>query len=100
MVGNKFLTLVSNMFTNLNLTDMEMGCKAFKASVMKSIQIGEHRFGTAVSQQQRYVVRRAAGLQAPENRALLFRHARAAVPALVRLMLALSRAPASAGRDD
>jgi hypothetical protein len=74
--------------------DMETGYKAFKASVMKSIQIEEHRFGvgpeivaklarTAVShQQQRDVARRAAGLPARENRAQLFRHARAAVPAL------------------
>jgi glycosyltransferase involved in cell wall biosynthesis len=45
MVGNKFLTLLSNMFTNLNLTDMETGYKAFKASLIKSIQIEESRFG-------------------------------------------------------
>src|SRR5437899_5463748 len=45
MVGNKFLTLLSNMFTNLNLTDMETGYKAFKASVIKSIHLGEDRFG-------------------------------------------------------
>jgi hypothetical protein len=45
MAGNRFLTLLSNMFTNLNLTDMEMGYKAFKASVIKSIQIEEDRFG-------------------------------------------------------
>jgi glycosyltransferase involved in cell wall biosynthesis len=45
MVGNKFLTLLSNMFTNLNLTDMETGYKAFKASLIKSIQIEEDRFG-------------------------------------------------------
>jgi glycosyltransferase involved in cell wall biosynthesis len=45
MVGNKFLTLLSNMFTNLNLTDMETGYKAFKASVIKSIPIEEDRFG-------------------------------------------------------
>jgi hypothetical protein len=83
---------------------METGYKAFKASVMKSIQIEEHRFGvepeivaklarTAVShQRQRDVARRAAGLPARENPAQLFGHARAAVPALVRLMLALARA--------
>src|SRR6267154_2804338 len=92
--------------------DMEMGYKAFKASAMKSIQIEEHRCGvatetvaklarTAVShQQQRDVARRAAGLPACENRAQLFRHARAAVPALARLMLVLARAPASAARAD
>jgi len=112
MACNKFLTLLSNMFTNLNLTEMETGCKAFKGSMMDSIQIGEHRFGiepeiiaklarTAVShQQQRDVARRAVGLQAHGNRAQLFRYARAAVPALVRLMLALPRVPASAARDD
>src|SRR6266849_3796702 len=45
MAGNKFLTLLSNMFTNLNLTDMETGYKAFKASLIKSIRIEEDRFG-------------------------------------------------------
>jgi glycosyltransferase involved in cell wall biosynthesis len=45
MVGNKFLTLLSNMFTNVNLTDVETGYKAFKASLIKSIQIEEDRFG-------------------------------------------------------
>ncbi len=45
MAGNKFLTLLSNMFTNLNLTDMETGYKAFRASVIKSIRIEEDRFG-------------------------------------------------------
>ena len=45
MVGNKFLTLLSNMCTNLNLTDMETGSKAFKASVLRTIQIRENRFG-------------------------------------------------------
>ena len=45
MAGNKFLTLLSNMFTNLNLTDIETGYKAFKASVIKSIRIEEDRFG-------------------------------------------------------
>ena len=45
MIGNKFLTLLSNMFTNINLTDMETGYKAFKAPLIKSIQIEEDRFG-------------------------------------------------------
>jgi hypothetical protein len=45
MAGNRFLTLLSNMFTNLNLTDLETDYKAFKASVIKSIQIEEDRFG-------------------------------------------------------
>ena len=45
MAGNRFLTLLSNMFTNLNLTDIEAGYKAFKAPLIKSIQIEEDRFG-------------------------------------------------------
>jgi len=45
MVVNKFLTLLSNMFTNLNLTDMQTGYKAFKVPLIKSIQIEEDRFG-------------------------------------------------------
>jgi len=45
MAGNRFLTLLSNIFTNLNLTDMETGHKAFKASVIKSIRIEEDGFG-------------------------------------------------------
>jgi glycosyltransferase involved in cell wall biosynthesis len=45
MVGNKFLTLLSNMLTNINLTDVETGYKAFKAPLIKSIRIEEDRFG-------------------------------------------------------
>jgi hypothetical protein len=45
MVGNKFLTLLSNMFTNLNLTDVETGYKGFKAPLIKSIRIEEDGFG-------------------------------------------------------
>jgi len=45
MVGNKFLTLLSNMLTNINLTDVETGYKAFSAPVIKSIQIEEDGFG-------------------------------------------------------
>lgn len=45
MVGNKFLTLLSNVFTNVNLTDVETGYKAFSAPVIKSIQIEEDGFG-------------------------------------------------------
>jgi len=44
-VGNGFLTLLSNMFTNLNLTDMETGYKAFRREVIQSIEIQENRFG-------------------------------------------------------
>ena len=44
-IGNKFLTTVSNMFTNLNLTDMETCYKLFKADIIKSIDLREQRFG-------------------------------------------------------
>ncbi len=44
-VGNKFLTFLSNMMTNLNLTDMETCYKMFTADVLKSIQLKEKRFG-------------------------------------------------------
>jgi len=45
MAGNKFLSLLSNIFTDLNLTDIETGYKVFKAPLIKSIQIEEDRFG-------------------------------------------------------
>jgi len=44
-VGNAALTLLSNMFTNLNLTDMETGFKAFRREVIQKVQIMENRFG-------------------------------------------------------
>lgn len=42
---NKFLTLVSNMFCNMNLTDMETGYKVFRTDLLKSIPIRSNRFG-------------------------------------------------------
>jgi glycosyltransferase involved in cell wall biosynthesis len=45
MVGNKFLTLLSNMFTNLNLTDMETCYKVFRKEVLDRITVKENRFG-------------------------------------------------------
>jgi len=44
-LGNRLLTLLSNMFTNINLTDMETCYKAFRASLIHSIDIKENRFG-------------------------------------------------------
>lgn len=44
-IGNKFLTFLSNMFTNLNLTDMETCYKLFKADIVKNIKLNENRFG-------------------------------------------------------
>jgi len=45
MVGNRFLTLLSNMLTNINLTDMETGYKMFRREIIQSIRIEEQRFG-------------------------------------------------------
>jgi glycosyltransferase involved in cell wall biosynthesis len=44
-IGNKFLTFLSNMFTNLNLTDMETCYKLFDTKIIQSIQLQEKRFG-------------------------------------------------------
>lgn len=44
-IGNKFLTRMSNMFTNLNLTDMETCYKLFRADLIKSVNLKEKRFG-------------------------------------------------------
>ncbi len=45
MVGNKMLTLMSNMFTNINLTDMETCYKMFRREIIQGIEIEEDRFG-------------------------------------------------------
>ena len=44
-VGNRFLTLLSNIFTNLNLTDMEVCYKVFRREIIQAIEIEESRFG-------------------------------------------------------
>jgi glycosyltransferase involved in cell wall biosynthesis len=44
-IGNKFLTRLSNMFSNLNLTDMETCYKLFRAEIIKNIALKENRFG-------------------------------------------------------
>lgn len=44
-IGNKFLTFLSNMFTNLNLTDMETCYKLFRADLIKGLELKENRFG-------------------------------------------------------
>ncbi len=44
-LGNKFLTLLSNMFSNLNLTDMETCYKVFRRQVLDNIKLKEKRFG-------------------------------------------------------
>lgn len=45
MAGNRFLTFLSNMLTNLNLTDMETGYKVFRREVIQAVSIQEERFG-------------------------------------------------------
>lgn len=44
-IGNKFLTFLSNMFTNLNLTDMETCYKLFRTDILQSLSLRENRFG-------------------------------------------------------
>ena len=44
-IGNKFLTFISNMFSNLNLTDMETCYKLFRADLIKGLKLKENRFG-------------------------------------------------------
>jgi len=44
-IGNKFLTFLSNMFTNLNLTDMETCYKLFRTDIIQSLDLKENRFG-------------------------------------------------------
>ena len=44
-VGNQLLTLISNMFTNLNMTDMETGYKVFRREVIQAIRLEQNRFG-------------------------------------------------------
>jgi glycosyltransferase involved in cell wall biosynthesis len=45
MVGNRFLTLLSNFMTDLNLTDMECGYKVFRSDIIKSLALTENSFG-------------------------------------------------------
>ena len=44
-LANKILTLISNIFSNLNLTDMECGYKVFRSDVLKKITLNQNRFG-------------------------------------------------------
>lgn len=60
-LGNKFLTLLSNVFTNLNLTDMEVCYKVFKRNILEDIELKENRFGfepefTAKIARKRYTI--------------------------------------------
>ena len=44
-LGNRLVTTLSNVFTNLNLSDMEVGYKVFKAEVLKGLRLKSNRFG-------------------------------------------------------
>lgn len=44
-IGNRFLTMLSNMFTNMNISDMETCYKLFRTDIVKSLQLKENRFG-------------------------------------------------------
>ncbi len=44
-MGNRLLTLVSNMLTNLNLSDMEVGYKVFRAQILQGLELKSNRFG-------------------------------------------------------
>jgi glycosyltransferase involved in cell wall biosynthesis len=44
-IGNRFLTFLSNLFTGLNLTDMETGYKMFRTEMLKQVRLKENRFG-------------------------------------------------------
>lgn len=44
-IGNKFLTFLSNLFTQLNLTDMETGYKMFRIEILRQLSLNERRFG-------------------------------------------------------
>ncbi|MCD6333029.1 MAG: glycosyltransferase family 2 protein [Bacteroidales bacterium] len=44
-LGNRFLTFFSNLFTNINITDMESGFKLFRSEILKQIKLKEKRFG-------------------------------------------------------
>jgi glycosyltransferase involved in cell wall biosynthesis len=59
MVGNRVLTLLSNVFTNINLTDMETGYKAFSREALQDLRIEEKRFGFEPEITAKLVQRRA-----------------------------------------
>ena len=46
MAGNRMLTLFSNICTHISISDLQTGCKAFRASVIKNLELCEDRFGT------------------------------------------------------
>jgi glycosyltransferase involved in cell wall biosynthesis len=67
MIGNKFLTLLSNMMTNVNLTDMEVCYKVFKREILQKIQLKENRFGFEVEITAKVAKQRCRIYEVPIN---------------------------------
>ena len=57
-IGNRFITLVSNVFSNLNLSDVETGCKVFRREVVQGLVLRENRFGIEIELTQKIARRR------------------------------------------
>jgi glycosyltransferase involved in cell wall biosynthesis len=64
-MGNRCVTFLSNMFTNLNLSDMEVGYKVFKAEVLKDIRIKSNRFGVEPELTAKIAKKRARVYEVP-----------------------------------
>ena len=64
-LGNKFLTLLSNMFTNLNLTDMETCYKVFRAQLLDGLEIRSRRFGVEPELTAKFARRRCRIFEVP-----------------------------------
>ncbi|MCC5843109.1 MAG: glycosyltransferase family 2 protein [Verrucomicrobia bacterium] len=64
-VGNKFLTMLSNMMTNINLTDMEVCYKVFKRDIIQSLNLKEERFGFEVEVTAKLARRKAVIYEVP-----------------------------------
>jgi hypothetical protein len=102
-VGNRFLTLLSNMFSNLNLTDMETCYKMVRAPLMKSLVLTSDRFGFEPELTARLAQARARIWEIPidysgrtyeEGKKITWRDGMAALIHIVRFNLFPPRVPA------
>jgi glycosyltransferase involved in cell wall biosynthesis len=102
-IGNKFLTLLSNMFSNLNLSDMETGYKMVRAPLLKSLVLTSNRFGFEPELTARLAQARArvweigisySGRTYAEGKKIDWRDGAAAVWHILRFNLFPPRAPA------
>ncbi|HWN17612.1 MAG TPA: glycosyltransferase family 2 protein [Gemmatimonadales bacterium] len=102
-IGNKFLTLLSNMFSNLNLSDMETGYKMVRAPLLKSLVLTSNRFGFEPELTARLAQARArvweigisySGRTYAEGKKIDWRDGAAAVWHILRFNLVTPRAPA------